>query len=263
MDFGLKGKVALVCASSRGLGRAVAAELANEGADLLLCARGAEALAETRKAIAAKSDVRVVALAADLTDPAEVTRVVDTGIAELGRIDILVTNIGGPPPGRFESHSAQAWTRAAQQNLMSVINLSRAVLPDMKRRGWGRIINITSLAAKQPVENLILSNTMRAGVTGFAKTLADELAEFGITVNNVLPGYTRTKRLEQLAEKVAKETDRSAADVMSRWSDTVPMKRLGTPEEFAALTAFLASERASYVTGTSIPIDGGVCRALL
>ncbi|MEM9487855.1 MAG: SDR family oxidoreductase [Myxococcota bacterium] len=263
MDLGLKNKVALVAASSRGLGRAVAAELAAEGAHLIMCARGAEVLEQAREAIAKDTGGHIVALAADLVDPAEVERVVAAGLEQLGRIDILVTNIGGPPPGPFDSHDAAAWNQAAQQNLMSVVNLTRAVLPDMKKRGWGRIVNITSIAAKQPVDNLILSNTMRAGVTGFAKTLANEVAEFGITVNNVLPGYTRTDRLDQLAENMAQARNSSRDEIFKTWADFTPMKRIGTPEEFAAVVAFLASERSSYVTGVSLQVDGGVSRSLL
>ena len=263
MDLGLKDKVALVCASSRGLGRAVAQELAAEGAALFMCARGAEALEQAHKAIAETPGSRVSSLAADLTDPAEVSRVVDKAVAELGRVDILVTNIGGPPPGPFETHSAEAWEKATRQNLLSVVHLCRAVVPGMQERRWGRIINITSIAAKQPVENLILSNTMRAGVIGFAKTLSNEIAHLGITVNNVLPGYTRTERLEQLAENLATRKGSTRTEIMAAWAQSSPSKRIGEPKEFAAVVTFLASERASYLNGTSIQIDGGVSRSLL
>jgi 3-oxoacyl-[acyl-carrier protein] reductase len=263
MDLGLKGKVALVAASSRGLGRAVAEELGSEGVDLVLCARGAPALEETARAIRAASKVRVLAVAADLSQLTDVTIVVGAAMKEFGRIDILVTNGGGPPAGPFESHSADAWHAAVRQNLDSVVELTRDVLPGMKERRWGRIINITSIAVKQPVENLILSNSIRAAVTGFARTLANEVASFGVTVNNVMPGYTRTDRVTELASKNAKLKGTSSADEIAVWEKQIPMGRLGEPREFAALVAFLASERASYMTGSSIAVDGGWIRSLL
>ena len=262
MDLGLKGRVALVAASSRGLGRAVAEEFASEGAHLVMCARGEAALEEAREAIEGATGARIVAVPADLSEPAGVSRVVDVALGEFGRIDVLVTNTGGPPAGPFESHSPDAWQAAIRQNLESVLNLTRAVLPGMKERRWGRIINVTSIAVKQPVENLILSNSVRAAVTGFARTLANEVAPFGITVNNVLPGYTRTQRVEELAGRMAEARGTSAADAVGAWEREIPMGRLGDPREFAAMVAFLASERASYVTGTSVPVDGGWIRSL-
>ena len=250
MDLGLKGKVALVAASSRGLGRAVAEELGSEGVDLVLCARGAAALEETARAIRAASKVNVLAASADLSQLTDVASLVGAAMKEFGRIDILVTNGGGPPAGPFESHSADAWHAAVRQNLDSVVELTRDVLPGMKQRRWGRIINITSIAVKQPVDNLILSNSIRAAVTGFARTLANEVAAFGVTVNNVMPGYTRTDRVTQLASKNAKLKGTSSADEIALWEKQIPMGRLGEPREFAALVAFLASERASYITGS-------------
>ncbi len=264
MNLGLRGKVALVAASSRGLGRAVAEELAAEGAHLVMCARGEPALREAAEAIrAASPDVRVLALAADLSDPAAVERVVAAGLAEFGRIDVLVTNTGGPPAGPFESHSADAWREAVRANLDSVVNLTRAVLPGMKERRWGRIVNVTSIAVKQPVDNLILSNSVRAAVTGFARTLANEVAPFGITVNNVMPGYTRTQRVDELAARNAALRDSTPDAELAVWERQIPMARLGEPREFAAMVAFLASDRASYTTGASIPVDGGWIRGLL
>lgn len=263
MDLGLRGRVALVAASSRGLGRAVAEELAAEGAHLVLCARGESALRETASAIERASGVRVIALAANLSEAEGVEAVVGTGLREYGRVDILVTNTGGPPPGPFENHSLEVWDAAVQQNLYSVLGLVRAVLPGMKDRRWGRIINITSIAVKQPVENLILSNSVRAAVTGFARTLANEVARDGITVNCVMPGYTRTERVEELAGRVAAKKGIAHDDRLSAWDDEIPMGRLGEPRELAALVAFLASDRASYITGTSIPVDGGWIRSLL
>lgn len=262
MELGLSGKVALVAASSRGLGRAVAEELAAEGAALCLCARGAAALDETRAALA-EAGARVVAVAADLAASEGVEAVVRTATEAYGRVDILVNNAGGPPSGPFESHDADAWEAAFRLTLRSAVELTRAVLPGMKERRWGRILNVTSIAAKQPVENLILSNSLRAAVTGFARTLADEVAPYGVTVNNVLPGYTATERVVQLAERAARERGIAPAEATRAWVDQIPMGRLGEPREFAAMVAFLASERASYVTGQSVAVDGGWIRSLL
>lgn len=262
MDLGLRGKVALVAASSRGLGRATAEELAAEGADLVMCARSEGPLREAATAIERASGVRVVALPADLADPDAVDRVVAEALGTFGRVDVLVTNTGGPPAGPFESHSREAWHEAVRQNLDSVLNLVRPILPGMKERRWGRIINVTSITVKQPVDNLILSNSVRAAVTGFARTLATEVAPFGVTVNNVLPGYTRTQRVEELAAKTAATRGGSPADAFAAWEREIPMRRLGEPREFGALVAFLASERASYITGTSVPVDGGWIRGL-
>lgn len=262
MDLGLRGKVALVAASSRGLGRATAEELAAEGADLVMCARSEGPLREAAAAIERASGVRVVALPADLADPDAVDRVVAEALGTFGRVDVLVTNTGGPPAGPFESHSREAWHEAVRQNLDSVLNLVRPILPGMKERRWGRIINVTSITVKQPVDNLILSNSVRAAVTGFARTLATEVAPFGVTVNNVLPGYTRTQRVEELAAKNAATFGGSPADAFAAWEREIPMRRLGEPREFGALVAFLASERASYITGTSVPVDGGWIRSL-
>ncbi len=263
MDLGLKGKVALVAASSRGLGRAVAEELAREGTHLVLCARGAAALRETADAIRAETGVRVEAVAADLSQAADVARVSEAAMRAFGRVDVLVTNSGGPPAGPFETHSAEAWDAAVRQNLFSVVELTRAVLPGMKERRWGRIINVTSIAVKQPVDNLILSNSVRAAVTGFARTLANEVAALGITVNNVMPGYTRTQRVVDLAERNASLRGTTPDVERGVWEGQIPMARLGEPAEFAATVAFLASERASYTTGASIPVDGGWIRAIL
>jgi len=263
MDLGLRDRVALVAGSSRGLGRAIAEELAAEGASLVLCARGADALRATADEIARATGARVEACPADLGDASQVDAVIDTVMRDFGRVDVLVTNTGGPPPGPFESHSREAWQEAIRQNLESVLNLVRPVLPGMKARGWGRIVNVTSIAAKQPVDGLILSNSVRAAVTGFARTLANEVASHGVTVNNVLPGYTRTQRVEVLAERNAAARGSSVGEAFATWESEIPMRRLGEPRELAALVAFLASDRASYITGTSIPVDGGWIRALL
>lgn len=263
MDLGLEGKVAFVAAASKGLGRAVAEELAAEGASLVLCARNAETLNLVSKQIAKTSGVPVLPVATDVSSAEEVARAVQSGIEKFGRIDILVTNAGGPPSGRFDDLSREMWENATRLTLHSVLELTRAVLPGMKERNWGRILNITSITVKQPVDNLMLSNSLRAAVTGFARTLANEVATHGITVNNILPGYTRTERVEELAKAAAEREGISAAEANARWEAEIPMGRLGEPGEFAALAAFLVSERASYITGTSIPVDGGWIRSLI
>ncbi len=263
MDLGLKGKVALVAASSKGLGRAVAEELAAEGAQLVMCARGKEALEQTADSIRQKAGVKVVAVAADVSDSADAARVVKAAFNEFGRVDILVNNSGGPPGGQFESLTQEMWDAAVRLLLKSAVELTRAVLPGMKERRWGRILNVTSIAAKQPIEGLMLSNSLRAAVIGFARTLASEVAPFGVTVNNLLPGYTRTDRVQELARATGDKTGGSSTDIVSKWEKEIPMGRLGEPREFAALAAFLASERASYITGSSIAVDGGWIRSLL
>lgn len=263
MDLGLAGKVAVVGGSSRGLGRAVAEELAAEGAAVVLCARTADAVHTAAQTIAASAGVPALGIACDLSREGEPERVIESAVAEFGKVDILVTNTGGPPAGPFEAHSPETWRNASAQLLESVVNMTRSALPGMRSGGWGRIINVTSIAVKQPVDDLILSNSLRAAVTGFARSLANEVAADGITVNNVMPGYTRTDRLRALAGRVAAARSIEDADVLSIWNDEIPMGRIAEPREFAALVAFLASERASYITGTSIPVDGGWIRALL
>lgn len=262
MDLGIEGRVALVGASSRGLGRAIAEELAAEGCAVVLCARSRDSLEDTRASLAA-SGARVVAIPADLSTAEGCTSVIEGAVEAFGPIDILVTNAGGPPAGPFEAHTPDAWRSAVALTLESVLNLTRGVLPAMKDRRWGRILNVTSIAVKQPVDGLILSNTVRAAVTGFARTLANEVGPFGITVNNLLPGYTRTDRLTELAASLAARDGGTPAEAFAGWSSQVPLGRVGEPREFAALGAFLASERASYITAQSIAVDGGWIRSLV
>ena|SRR5436190_4347186 len=263
MDLGLNNKIALVAAASRGLGRAVAEELAAEGASVVICARKQETIERVANEIAALIDARVVGVAADVSKPDDITRLVQSTIDHFGRIDILVTNSGGPPAGPFEAFDLEQWEAATRLLLYSSVNLARAVLPGMKERRWGRILNITSIAVKQPVDNLILSNSLRAGVTGFARTLANEVAQFGITVNNIMPGYTRTERVQELAHMMAVKQGITTEEFVTRWEQEIPMRRIGEPREFAALAAFLVSERASFITGTSIPVDGGWIKSLI
>lgn len=262
MDLKLEGKVALVAASSRGLGRAIAGELASEGCDLVLCARTPGPLEAAREELEASWGRTVVARPTDVSDSAAVDELVELALDSFGRVDILVTNGGGPPPGSFEDHGLQAWRQGSAVTLESVVSLIKGVLPGMKKRRWGRILNVTSIAVKQPVEGLLLSNSLRAAVTGLARTLANEVAPFGVTVNNLMPGYTRTERLEELAGHIATGTGGSEQDAYESWEEQVPMGRIGEPREFAALAAFLASERAAYITGQSIAVDGGWIRSL-
>lgn len=262
MDLGLRGRVALVAAGSKGLGRAVAEELAAEGAAVAICARGREAIDETCQAITTRGG-RAIGIVADVAIAGEPARVVAEAEAALGPIDILVTNAGGPRSGPFEKLTPEDWDAAVATLLTSAVSFARAVVPGMRARRWGRILNITSIAALQPVDGLMLSNSVRAGVIGFAKTLANEVAADGVTVNNLLPGYTRTDRVIDLAAQMAKTGGSSAQDVTGRWEAEIPMRRLGEPREFAALAAFLASERASYITGQSMAVDGGWIRSLL
>ena len=262
MDLGIRGKVALVAASSRGLGRASAEALAAEGVELVLCARGEEALRATAADIRRTAGVRVVDVVADVATQAGIAAVLSAAHREFGRVDILVTNGGGPPAGPFEAHAPEAWEAAVRANLTSVVELVRGVLPGMRERRWGRIVNVTSIAVKQPVDNLILSNSVRAAVTGFARTLANEVAPHGITVNNVMPGYTRTARVEELAGRTASLQGITPRAAIAAWESQIPMGRLGEPAEFGAMVSFLCSARASYTTGASIPVDGGWIKSL-
>ena len=263
MDLGIRGKIALVSASSKGLGRAIAEELAAEGANLVMCARGEEALRSSADSIRKSAGVKVVEVAADVSQQEGIDRVAKSALDAFGRVDILVTNSGGPPSGSFDNFTPDAWESATRLLLYSAVGLARAVLPGMKERRWGRVLNVTSIAVKQPIDGLMLSNSLRAAVTGFARTLANEVAQFNVTVNNIMPGYTRTDRVDQLARATSEKTGMSLKEAYARWEKEIPMGRLGEPREFAALAAFLASERASYITGSSIAVDGGWIRSLI
>ena len=259
MNLGLGGKVALVCGASRGLGRAIAGELAAEGASLALCSRDAERLA----AVAAELGPEVLAVPADLATAGEPTRVVAATVERFGRLDVLVANTGGPPAGTHDTLTLEDWDRASALLLRSTVELATAALPGMKERGWGRILAVTSVAVKQPVDNLILSNSLRAAVTGFAKTLSREVAPHGITVNTILPGYTATERVTELNRANAEREGVDPEEIQARLEASIPIGRLAEPQEFAALAAFLASERAGYITGGAFAVDGGWVRGLL
>jgi 3-oxoacyl-[acyl-carrier protein] reductase len=254
MDLGLKNKTAFVAASSQGLGKAVATELAQEGGKVIINGRKKETLEQTKKEIEDKCKSEVIALVGDLSIGEERDNVIQQALKHYSTIDILVTNTGGPPSGKFESFVQKDWDNAYQNLLGSTVGLITGFLPGMKKQNWGRIISITSMAVKQPVNNLILSNSVRASVVGLIKTLSNEVGLNNITVNNVMPGYTETERLNKLIANNAAFTNAKSE---------VPMGRFGKPEEFAAAVTFLASARASYITGQSIAIDGGWIRSLL
>jgi 3-oxoacyl-[acyl-carrier protein] reductase len=263
MDLGLTGRVAIVAAASKGLGRAVAEELAREGARVAICARTPAALADTAREIRESTGREVFHQPLDVTNSTAIASFVSAVEARFGRLDICVTNSGGPPSNSFESAKPEDWRSAVDQLLMSTVFFAKEALPRMQKNKWGRLITITSSAVKQPVDGLLLSNSVRAAVTGLARTLANEYAAEGITVNNVCPGYTRTARLDGLASTISARTGSRPEEVFANWEREIPARRLGTPQEFAAVVAFLASERASYVTGTSIAVDGGLIRSLL
>jgi 3-oxoacyl-[acyl-carrier protein] reductase len=263
MDLGLTGRVAIVAAASKGLGRAVAEELAREGAHVAICARTKETLAATAAQIEKSTGRKVFHHALDVTDSTAVAGFVSAVEERFGRIDICVTNSGGPPSKSFRDTHPDEWRAAVDQLLMSTIFFAKETLPRMQKNKWGRLITITSSAVKQPVDGLLLSNSVRAAVTGLARTLANDYAAYGITVNNVCPGFTRTARLDALAATISARTGCKPEEVFAGWEREIPAGRLGTPQEFAAVVAFLASERASYITGTSIAVDGGLVRSLL
>ncbi len=248
MDLGLKNKVALVLASSKGLGKSVALDLAKEGAKVVICSRNTTELEQAKQDIERQTSSSVLAITCDLLDTNQRADLVKQVEEQLGTIDLLVTNIGGPKAGGFESHDAEDWKHLFNAIFLSVVDIITLVIPKMKAQGFGRILTITSISSKQPVDNLISSNAMRAALLGLVKSISNEYAPFGITVNNILPGFTTTERLKDLMEQSPNQ---------KQAIDTIPMKRFGRPEEFSAVATFLLSERASYVTGVSIPVDGG------
>ena len=263
MQTGLSGKCAIVCAASKGLGRASALSLAREGARVVMCARTAGPLEASAAAIREATGALVVPIVADVGCADDVARLLDQSAAALGAIDILVTNTGGPKSGPFETLSDEDWTTSIDSLLLSVVRLCRGVIPHMRRRGGGRILNVTSVSVKQPIDGLALSNALRAAVTGLSKSLANELAADNILVNCVAPGYTRTDRVVELAEAAALREGITADAVQRRTEAQIPLRRLGTPEEFGDVVAFLASDRASYITGTTLQVDGGFVKSLL
>ena len=262
MDLGIKGKTALITASSSGIGKAVAEAFAEEGCRLAICSRTKEKLIETSREIKAKYNIEPFWGVCDLNNSKDIDNFYDAVTKQFGKVNILVNNCGGPIPGFFRDLTEEDWNDAFKQVLMSVVRFSNLVLPSMIEQEWGRIINITSIAVKQPVHNLMLSNSLRAGVTGFAKSLSNEFSCKNITVNNVAPGYTLTHRLYELAVNRAKTSGKSHEEILVEMAKDVPANRLGGPEEIASLVVFLASQKASYITGTTIQVDGGTTKAI-
>jgi 3-oxoacyl-[acyl-carrier protein] reductase len=262
MDLGLKDRVAIVAASSQGLGKAVALGLAREGAKLAICARTESTINETAEEIRRETGVEVLVRPVDVTVYEQVRGFVAETQEHFGRVDICVTNAGGPPAKPFSETTVEDWQAGVNLNLMSTLYFVREVLPLMQKRKWGRIITVTSSSVKQPIDNLVLSNSVRSAVSGLMKTLSNEYGKDNILINNVCPGYTLTSRLDELSGKLATAEGVDPAEIRGRWAKQVPLRRLGQPEEFANMVVFLASERASYITGVSIAIDGGFVKGV-
>lgn len=262
MDLQLKRKTVLVTASSTGIGKAIADGFAAEGANLAICSRSKEKLIEAANDIKSKFGIEPFWGICDLNSRKDIETFYNAVVSNVGKVDILVNNCGGPIPGYFLELPEESWDDAYKQVLLSVIRFINLVLPNMISNQWGRIINITSVAVKQPVHNLILSNSFRAAVTGLSKTLSTEFANKNITINNVAPGYTLTHRLYELAVNRAKTSGKSHEEILTEMAKDVPMNRLGAPEEIAAVVVFLASRQASYITGTTIQVDGGSIKSI-
>src|SRR5580704_14577164 len=263
MDLGLKDRVALVAASSQGLGKAVALGLAREGCKLALGARTAGPLMAATEEIGVATNAESLATTLDVTKEKDVQELIAKVNERFGKIDICVTNAGGPPAKPFDATTMDDWRRAIDLNLMSTLFLAHAVLPGMRKHRWGRLITITSLTVKQPIDGLILSNSVRAAVVGLVKSLSNEYAAHNVLVNNVCPGYTATDRLGELSSTLAKSAGVEPSEIEKRWTTQIPLGRLARPDEFADAVVFLASERASYITGQSLSIDGGFAKGLL
>jgi len=262
MDSGLKNRVAIVAASSLGIGRATAEAFAAEGCRVAMCARNSQTLAAAAQQIEKQYKAEVLSNSFDVTDPTAVHDFVAAVVAKFGSADICVTNAGGPPAKGFLAATMDDWRRAVDANFMSVVYFAREVIPHMQRNRWGRIITLTSVTTKQPVADLVLSNAVRAAVVGLVKSLANEFGKDGILVNNVGPGYTATDRLKQLAKTRAAGSGKSEQEIFDSWAQDAPLKRLGQPREVADTIVWLASERASYVTGQTVLVDGGVYKGL-
>jgi 3-oxoacyl-[acyl-carrier protein] reductase len=262
MELGLRDRVAIVAAASRGIGYAAALELAREGARVFLCSRDEERAVAAAERIRAETGAEVVGVKADVTSDEDAARFVQLARERAGRVDILVTNAGGSPAATFSDTSLEMYRRAFELNALSAIRLAQLVVPGMRERRWGRIINITSISVKQPIMGLLLSNTVRAGLTGWAKTLSTEIAADNVTVNSVAPGYTLTERQDEVAKARASAAGKTKEELIETWAAEIPMRRLASAEEIAGAVAFLASERASYITGVTLQVDGGWVRSL-
>jgi len=262
MDLGLKDKIVLVTASSKGIGKAIAEGFAAEGCKVAICSRTKLDLIETANYIALTYKNEPLWSVCDINNPKEIENTVNAVRNHFGNIDILINNCGGPSAGFFEELDESKWNSAYEQILLSTVRFIHLVMTQMKEKRWGRIINITSISTKQPIDNLILSNALRSAVVGMSKTLSGQLAKYNITVNNVAPGFTLTQRLYELAVHKAKIQGRSHEDIFVEMAKEIPMNRLAKPEEIAALTVFLSSEQAAYITGNSIQVDGGWTRGI-
>lgn len=262
MDLGFKNRVAIVAASSQGIGKATAEAFAAEGCRVAMCARNAEALQAVAGRIQKLNNVDVYSEALDVTDAAAVKQFVDQVVSKLGSADICVTNAGGPPAKGFLATTTDEWKKAIDQNFLSAVYFAREVIPHMQRRKWGRIITITSITTKQPVSDLVLSNGVRAAVVGLVKSLANEFGKDGILVNNVGPGYTATDRLKELAKARSAASGKTEQEIFAAWAGDAPLKRVGEPREVAETIVWLASERASYITGQTLLVDGGIYKGL-
>lgn len=262
MDLGIRDRTALVCGASKGIAFAAAEALADEGCALAICSRDEKALSAAAAKLKARG-VPVLSIVADLSTMEGIEAVVKATNDRYAQVDILVANTGGPPTGHALGHDWEAWTKASELLLRSAVELTRAYVPGMRQRKWGRVISITSKAVKEPVPSLVLSNSLRAAVTGYLRTLANEVAVDGVTINTLLPGFTATERLDALAEATTQRTGTSRDDVYAGWIAQTPAGRLGRPEELGATIAFLASEQAGFITGQAILVDGGTVNALL
>jgi len=262
MDTGLKNKVAVVAASSQGIGRATAEAFAAEGCKVAMCARNEQTLATAAERIRKQHSAEVFHQALDVTNANAVQKFVETVASNFGAPDICVTNAGGPPAKNFLAATLDDWRNAVEANFMSSVYFAREVIPHMQRKRWGRIITITSITTKQPVADLVLSNAVRAAVVGLVKSLANEFGKDGILVNNVAPGYTATDRLKELAKHRSAALGTAEADIFNAWAADTPLRRLGEPTEVADAIIWLASDRASYVTGQTILVDGGIYKGL-
>jgi 3-oxoacyl-[acyl-carrier protein] reductase len=263
MDFGLKDKVAFVAGASQGIGKATAIELSKEGAKVALCALDDPELPKAVEEIRSITGNEVIGIPANLTVTEDARNFIRKGLEYFGTVDILVNNSGGPPDRKFLEIDEELWKFGFRLNLLSTITMTREAVPVMMEKRWGRIINMTSVSVKQPIEGLILSNTMRIGVVGLAKTLSNELAPYNITVNNVCPAYIATERVRKLSLDVAEKQGATPEEIIRKWESQMPIGRMGKPDEVAALIAFLASERAGFITGDSIQIDGGYYKGVM
>jgi len=260
MDLSIKGKNAIVCASSQGLGKSAAVDLAKEGVNLAICSRNKDKINLVKQEIEQIADVKVVAIEADLSSEKDINALFQEAKKELKAIDILINNNGGPPPSTFEELTDEDWQRTFNSTMMSAIRLSKLVLPDMKKNKWGRIINISSVSVKTPVNGLFLSNSIRMGVLGWAKALSDEVAPHGITVNSVCPGTTKTERIEQILNAQSESSGKDKSEIEKAMANSIPMLRIGEAADLSALITFLASEKANYMTGLAVQVDGGSAR---